>query len=710
MAEINCPICDRLNNDEADRCWYCQAVLHPEKEAGSDSSDWLDGFREGNSESPLANPGGQPAGGEEKPEDVPDWLARIRQREQSEHDSFPEQSNENGKDSIDWLREAVGNETSAGSVESNQPEENETPVSEGGDDVDWLGKLQSWQSETTESKKSSNEPSETPASEMPFGEESKSAFSAPSPQGPDWLNEFITDAAQPESQQPEEQPETTQVSAETGTENNSPFAEEPLPAVEDKPPVEEETPSAAPQEFTIPEGNVVKPSSPEPDWLTDFQSLDNSKDLADQVMPKPAAQEPVKSPFSGSNMMDWIDKGQAAPEEIAENQPGPSEESENPDEGIEPAKLPSWLQALRPDKSKRGGAGTRGTGEADQKSPLAGIEGVLQGDPLGQFYTRPQTYANTLKITPEQENHLQRLQNIAGEARWEAQEPAQQKQRGNTLLKAVISFLLIGVIVFAVITQKAPLVEPAMYSQSVVETFDIITALDPSQPVLIAADFDSSLYGELRWSSESLLQQLMIKNVPIAYLSTTQVGATLLQADLTSLAKTNPDYMLMDQTVNLGYLTGGTVGLQTLAADPRSTIPLSTLMKPAWTDTPLQNVEKISDFSAVIVITENADTARYWIEQVKPSMGKTPLLVVISAQSAPMLQPYYDSGQVNGYIAGESGSTAFEKLAETNGSSTSHFSAYQITLILLAILIFVGGMISLILRTPSPERSEKKPS
>lgn len=710
MAEINCPICNRLNNDEADRCWYCQAVLHPEKEAGSDSSDWLDGFRSGNSENPFDNTGGQSSGGEEKPEDVPDWLARIRQREQSEHGSLPEQSTKGDKDSIDWLREAVGNEPSAGSAESNPPEANEPVTSESGDDADWLGKLQSWQSESTESKKPGIEPTGKPESEMPFGQESKPAFSTPSPQGSDWLNEFMSDAAQPESEQPQEQPEITKAGPEPRPENNLPFAEEPLPPTEEKPSIEKEVPTATTQDFSIPEGNVVKPSSPEPDWLTDFQSLDENKDLAEQVMPKPAAQEPVKSPFSGSNMMDWIDKGQAAPVEKPESLPEGIEEPQNPDEGIEPAKLPSWLQALRPDKSKRGSAGTRSAGDADLKSPLAGIEGVLQGDSLGQFYTRPQTYANTLKITPEQENHLQRLQNIAGEARWEAQEPAQQKQQGNTLLKAAISILLIGVIVFAGLTHKAPLVEPAMFPQSVVKTFDIVGNLNSSQPVLIAADFDSSLYGELSWTSESLLQQLMIKNVPIAYLSTTQVGATLLQADLADLAKTNPDYSLMDQTVNLGYLAGGTVGLQALAADPRATIPLSTLMKSAWTDTPLQNVEKISDFGAVIVITENADTARYWIEQVKPSMGETPLLVVISAQSAPMLQPYYDSGQVNGYIAGESGSTAFEKLAETSGSSTSHFSAYQITLILLAILIFVGGMISLVLRTPSPERSEKKTS
>jgi len=182
----------------------------------------------------------------------------------------------------------------------------------------------------------------------------------------------------------------------------------------------------------------------------------------------------------------------------------------------------------------------------------------------------------------------------------------------------------------------------------------------------------------------------------------------LMQQVLGDLTTDNPDYVTTDRTINLGYLAGGTVGLQALAEDPRATMPLNTNLDPAWEDTPLENIEKISDFGALIVITENADTARYWIEQVKPSLGETPLLVVISAQSAPMMQPYFDSGQVNGYIAGQSDGAAYEKLNGTEGSASTHFSTLQVSLLVVAILIFVGGLISLIVRTPSPEGTGKE--
>lgn len=200
----------------------------------------------------------------------------------------------------------------------------------------------------------------------------------------------------------------------------------------------------------------------------------------------------------------------------------------------------------------------------------------------------------------------------------------------------------------------------------------------------------------------------MSKNISLTYLSTTPVGATLLQDTLTGLSSNQNEYSMTENTVNLGYLAGGTVGLQALAQDPRATLPLSVALKPAWEAAPFDTVTKVSDFGAVIVITENADTARYWIEQVKPSLGQTPLLVIISAQSAPMLQPYYDSGQVNGYIGGVSGSAAFEALSSTSGAASSHYAAYQLTLLVVAIMILVGGMISLVARTPSSKRSDKE--
>ena len=176
-----------------------------------------------------------------------------------------------------------------------------------------------------------------------------------------------------------------------------------------------------------------------------------------------------------------------------------------------------------------------------------------------------------------------------------------------------------------------------------------------------------------------------------------------MQGFLSTVAIQQNTYVPANRVVNLGYLPGGSVGLQTLAKDPASAIPLTADLQPAWQSGLLQNITKISDFGALIVITENADTARYWIEQVQPALGSTPLIVVISAQSAPMLQPYFSSGQVQGYLAGLNAATIYEELSQQPGVATINFSAFQYAMLVVTLIVFIGGVLSLVLTRPAGE-------
>lgn len=718
MTEINCPICNRINDDSSERCWYCQAVLHPEKVGGEGKQDWLDGFRADGSQIPP--PENEPASADNgQAVEVPDWLARIRQREQLEQGEIAPSGQESGQDSMDWLRD-ISDEMSQ---KDEQPSEtttqgkNELPL--GNDNSDeWLKKLESWHEEGKPKKNTASlikpqipviTPLDKPENIEPV-EESKPVINIHSEPG--WLKELQIEAntqgenpSGPEESTPqipvnEEHPETTP--SEEIHDIESPVKEEPVAEFSEG---KTEEPAELPEEGIETNTAATQPSS-EPDWLAEIQSVNPEKEFANQTASASEPEPVEKPPFNNRDLMNWINKDHELPaqEKAEEITPSKNEGGE-----IEPAALPPWLQALRPEKAAQSStAGKSPSTKKDFKNPLSGIEGALQGDTLNQFYTRPQTYANTLKISAEQENQILRLQHIAGEARWETQDTAKSVTAKSSLLRIIFSLLMIGGIFFALLTSKPDLVPSTLYSQAVVQTYNTITTLDPQRPVVVAADFDGSFYGELRWSSEALLQQLMKQNVPIAYLSTTQVGTTLLQETLENLSSKQSDYVVAEKTVNLGYLAGGTVGLQALAQDPQTALPLTVNLKPAWADQPLNSVARISDFGAVIVITENADTARYWVEQVKPSLGNTPLLVVISAQSAPMLQPYYDSGQVNGYLSGLSSGSAFENLAGSMGSANRHYSTYQLALLVVAIAIFIGGLVSLVVQSPSNERSVKK--
>ena len=123
MADLRCPMCGKSNPPQAETCQHCQARLKPlmatppaiPPEDGGDA-DWLRGLRDEGvlgEETPAAPT--PPAEEPTLPEgEMPDWLARIRQRTQTEEDALsrigPAPRVEEGRSGADeempeWLRD-----------------------------------------------------------------------------------------------------------------------------------------------------------------------------------------------------------------------------------------------------------------------------------------------------------------------------------------------------------------------------------------------------------------------------------------------------------------------------------------------------------------------------------------------------------------------------------------------------------------------------
>jgi hypothetical protein len=142
------------------------------------------------------------------------------------------------------------------------------------------------------------------------------------------------------------------------------------------------------------------------------------------------------------------------------------------------------------------------------------------------------------------------------------------------------------------------------------------------------------------------------------------------------------------------------------AQNPTAVMPLSADSSEAWSSQVLQGVAHFSDFASVIVLTDSVESGRVWIEQTASARGKTPLLLISSAQAGPMFLPYADSGQVNGLIAGLYGAAGAEQAngglpsiagaKQPNGAPIGfvrrYWDAYSLGLLLATALMFLGGL------------------
>jgi hypothetical protein len=126
-------------------------------------------------------------------------------------------------------------------------------------------------------------------------------------------------------------------------------------------------------------------------------------------------------------------------------------------------------------------------------------------------------------------------------------------------------------------------------------------------------------------------------------------------------------------------------------------MPFALDSTPIWESGPLVNVENVSDFALVLVITENADTARTWIEQVQPTLGSTPLIMVLSAQAEPLVRPYYEGNpqQISGMVTGLVGGASYESSMDNTNLAREYWDAYGKGVLVVVALIVLGGLVNI---------------
>ena len=220
----------------------------------------------------------------------------------------------------------------------------------------------------------------------------------------------------------------------------------------------------------------------------------------------------------------------------------------------------------------------------------------------------------------------------------------------------------------------------------------LIEGIPANAPVLVAFDYDPALSGELEAAAAPLIDQLQFKGTRLTMVSTSPTGPALAERFFqTALLVNSHQYISGEQYVNLGYLAGGPAGISYFASAPAAAMPYTVNGDPAWATPPLQGVLHLSDFAAVVILTDNADTGRNWIEQTSQYLGKTPMVMVISAQAEPMIRPYFDSGQLKGLVSGLLDAKIYEQSYNRPGLAYHYWDSYSIGMLVAELLIVIGA-------------------
>lgn len=712
----------------------------PESNISSDDADWMkalgselrSGAKEPGESVLGANvPAAQPTGNEE----FTDWLQGL----QGESPGTAQAPAPGGSDDLSsWLSGLPGETAS-----QLEPVEPPSGTASSADLPDWLNQLEGKKAESEPAAASTPEwlsglpdlsaESEIPAEAAPEPKPASSGLE-PGANMPDWLSQIKEKATESEPASGSEPDWLSSSGSEPGTPVSAPGENVPewLSNLEEKSGPGTGTPAA------VFGGEIVDGGTPPgevPDWLSQLQSdvnasreVEEHKDEFD-VAAAPetkdagalpdwlagidrtsAATSAVPALIVGDENNATDQEGEAAfsmetpdwlstlkPEERQEKKVAGEEETAG--ESIEAAELPSWVQAMRPVEAVVS-AEPKATpiedngGQFEQSGPLAGLQGVLPSTPgLGPL-RKPPAYSIKLQVTENQRKYAAYLERLVMQET-QAKGPGAARLVSSRVWRWAIFGLLFVVVLLSLATGFPSTPASLLNPSEINAAYAAVDQVLPDSAVLVVFDYDPALFGEMEAAAAPLMDHLLAKNPRLTFVSTSPTGPAL--AERFMLKTQGNQYKLGEQYADLGYLAGGPSGVLGFASNPRAVAGTAE----DWQNVPLLNVDELSDFSLIVILTDNADTGRVWIEQTRAEIDNdtptdytddTPILMAISAQAEPMLLPYYDSGQVQGIVTGLMGGKIYEQKNGQPALAAKYWNSFGAATFVAELLIIGGAL------------------
>ncbi len=730
MAEIRCPNCGKMNPDDQDYCKFCQAELKPlesstpftnepsgeTSEPDEDLPDWLRGLRgldEGGSEGA--------AKGEETPDwfqgtsfseteetkdgaapEAPDWLTRLEGHEEQKAEPGEASAPPAGEGLPEWLVEPKAGEVpewfptegpeQPGSVGQPLSEEPVQPAQPTPEEAlpDWFAEFKANQDQALSENAAPAEPAKEEPAASPF--QSSSDL-------PDWLSDLSTQEPPVEEARPPEQAETLlSLGKQAASEPSTPST----PAFD--------------------ESNLTGLGADEvlPDWLKKLET--SSPDtLATGVPALILGDESYQPEETGTGELtgaenlpsepDWLSQVSAEPQATPETKE-PAQEAD-----LAKATLPGWLEAMRPVEPVESGVPFKDTSDerVEGAGPLAGLKGILSAEAGAAQVRKPAIFSIKLQVPTDQQGRLDMLMNLVeGEAKVKPL-PAPAAVSISSIVRLALFVILVLAVIWALSgpsIMPVPAVQPGV---NAISSFHAaVDALPAKAQVLMSFDYDPGFSGELEASITAVLSHLAQKGASVVAVSTNTNGPYLAERMIQGF-NSQPVLAAPISYIDLGYIPGGTTGLAAFANSPSQLMQYDLKDgKSPWNGNPLDFRSEFQNFSMVIVITENADTARTWIEQVGPILqsgaGPIPLLMIVSAQADPMVNPYYQgsSPQVAGILSGLRAGVIYENLVGQSGAAHQYWDAYSLTIVASVLLIVIGVCVSGILNALARYRRNDK--
>jgi hypothetical protein len=357
------------------------------------------------------------------------------------------------------------------------------------------------------------------------------------------------------------------------------------------------------------------------------------------------------------------------------------EGAEEPEEKLterEGDSLLQWLVALEDEETGSGGLNPEEKPQIDVPSEDTQEVDVSPkpGESTQEIPVRgSKSPAPTLTVSREDQVRADQLAATIIDER--APRAIRLRQRGFSPrgIRLVMGLLLVAVLSFALYLPAPVEVPPALQGPHSLAVLDWTQSLPVEASILLILDYQPGYSVEMNLISKPILENLFVDGREMAILASAPSGSLLFARLVDESGFTDR----MDVR-DLGYFPVESFGAYGLANHILSEWQIPT--QPAFAKTlPSGPVD------GILILGDDYEGAMAWIEQLSSLVPETPIYLLVTAQAAPLLMPYWESGQVSGIVAGMPDAV---NLADETASLTSRWRAYQAGILLVIVVLLIG--------------------
>ncbi|MBA4419844.1 MAG: hypothetical protein C0391_01725 [Anaerolinea sp.] len=428
--------------------------------------------------------------------------------------------------------------------------------------------------------------------------------------------------------------------------------------------------------------NINQPAAEAEDALDGLANTDKDDPMLQEGATIPECQPGLEVTIDET--AEKIDSGQIEPKS---GFPGKDAESRSDSEetGEMPVDLPG--RHLR-------------AGEQQSQSPelvdaLEDIPGILPGQEIKYHPPRQTTAQSPSDSTTAR---ISMFETTLLAEKEEHGSPLYKRSRSSFIVRWVIAALLLGLISLVQLSNAAPSRLPQSIPVEIVDFYTSISGVRAGANVLLILDYEPAYAGEVETAASAGIRLLADKQASFFTVSTSAHNLFLADKLLTAVNATGTDlevpFLGTDRFTVLGYLPGGQSGMQGLLRDFKGSLPLG-LNLSRTTDIPgLSTIHNLNSFDGILILTDNPDTARTWVEQIQPLLTSPQLWMVVSSQAVPLVRPYIRSGQIDGLIGGMYGAASFEQVLREPGPATQLWNGYYYALVFSLFIMATAGILN----------------